>query len=231
MNPLISVFVMAYNEAGNLETAAGELIGVLSETRKSYELVIIDDGSRDETGSIADRIAKNTKGARVIHHRNNKGLGGVYRTGFSSALGEYVTFFPADGQFPATIIKDFLPFMNRVDLALGYTPKRKSSLMSKGLSFFERVFLTLLFGKLPKFQGIVMFKKSILKKIDLKSSGRGWTVLMELIIRAKGLGLKIESLPTEIKPRLSGVSKVNNLSNVWSNLVQALSLRLAFNRK
>ena len=231
MNPVISTFVMAYNEADNLHITARELLGTLGETGKPYELVIIDDGSRDGTGSIADEIAKNMKDVRVIHHKNNKGLGGVYRTGFSSALGEYITFFPADGQFPAAIIKDCLPLMDRVDLALGYIPKRKSSLMSKGLSFFERAFLTVLFGKLPRFQGILMFKKSILEKIDLKSSGRGWTVLMELIIRAKRLGLKMESLPTEIRPRLSGVSKVNNLSNVWSNLAQALNLRLAFNRK
>ena len=231
MNPLISVFVMAYNEAGNLETTVGELIGVLSEMGAQYELVIIDDGSRDGTGSIADRIAENTKGARVIHHKKNKGLGGVYRTGFASALGSYLTFFPADGQFSAGIIKDFLPVMDEADMILGYIPNRKSSLASKSLSFFERIFLSFLFGPLPRFQGIIMFKRSLLTKINLRSSGRGWTVLMEFIIRARIAGCIMKSVPTTIRPRLSGASKVNNLSNIWSNLVQAVALRLAFNRK
>lgn len=223
--PDISVIIMAFNEADSLEAVVREMDSFLRELERPYEIIMVNDGSSDNTGIIADQLAKKFHRMRVIHHEVNRGLGGVYRTGFTQALGDYITFFPADGQFPATILKQFIPLMDKVDMVLGYLPNRNSSLLAKSLSAAEKIFYRLLFGPLPKFQGVLMFRRKLLSELELKSTGRGWTVLMELIIRSSRGGYRLISVPTEMRPRMSGKSKVNNLSTIWVNLKQAIVLR------
>jgi len=227
MTANISAIIMAFDEAASLEEFVREVEVVLSEVGCPYEIVIVDDGSSDDTGAIANRLAGELEWARVIHHETNRGLGGVYRTGFAQAQGDWLTFFPADGQLPASIIKQFVPLTDNADMVLGYLPNRKSSLLAKSLSTVEKALYRLLFGPLPKFQGVVMFRRTLLDEIELVSTGRGWAVLMELIIRASRGRYRIISAPTEMRPRMSGKSKVNNLSTIWSNLRQVIALRSA----
>lgn len=219
-----SVIIMAFNEAGNLEVVAREIDFTLSELGQHYEIIIVDDGSSDGTDIIADRLAKELTQVRVIHHGANQGLGGVYRTGFGQAQGNLITFFPADGQFPATIIKQFIPLMDDADMVLGYLLNRNSSLLARSLSKAEKILYRLLLGPLPKFQGVLMFKRRLLDSMELRSTGRGWAVLMELIICASRGGYRLVSVPTDMRPRMSGESKVINLSTVWANLKQVLAL-------
>lgn len=225
MKPALSVFIMAYNEAGSIENTVREIHGELTGLGELFELVIIDDGSSDGTSEKADFLVKSFPGARVVHHGQNLGLGGVYRTGFSEAKGEFATFFPADGQFPAEIIGKFRPLMKEYDMLLGYLPDRKGPVIVKGLSAIERALYALLFGRLPRFQGIMMFRVVLLEKLKLCSSGRGWAVVMELIIRAARGGYRIRSEATRFRQRAIGKSKVNNIKNIWSNFIQVVALR------
>jgi len=222
---LISVFLMAFNEADNLPTVAAEIHNHLLALKQPFDLCILDDGSSDGTGAIADQLAAELSGVRVIHHAENLGLGGVYRTGFRSGRGEFVTFFPADGQFPASIIGQCLPLIENRDLILGYLPRRPRSLLSGFLSFSERVLYTALFGPMPRFQGIFMIRREVLERLPLKSKGRGWTIVMEMILRLARGNYRIKSTPTAIRPRISGQSKVNNLRTIRSHLQQIAMLR------
>ena len=70
-----------------------------------------------------------------------------------------------------------------------------------------------------------MFRRQMLSEIPLVSDGRGWAVIMELILRASRGSYRLVSVPTEVRPRLSGQSKVNNLRNIVSNLTQLWELR------
>ena len=161
----------------------------------------------------------------VLHHETNQGLGGVYRTGFAADACHYVTFFPADGEFPAAIIGQFLPLMDNADMVLGYLNEPDISPLARILAWGERVLYRLLFGSLPKFQGILMFRRSLLDTIQLTSTGRAWTVLMEFILRTHRAGYRILSVPTELRPRLSGESKVNNVRTVVDSFRQLFVLR------
>jgi glycosyltransferase involved in cell wall biosynthesis len=225
--PSLSVVVMAYDEAANLEAVVRELHGAVGALPgpRADELLIVDDGSRDGTGAVADRLASALPGVRVIHHQVNRGLGGVYRTGFSEAAGELVTFFPADGQFPATIIQAFYPLMHDHDLVLGYLPQRASSPLAKGLSAAEKVLYRLLFGPMPRYQGVFMVRRQVLLGLTLRTTGRGWGVVMEMVLRIFRGPYRVTSVPTTLRPRMSGQSKVNNLRTVWINLKQAVVLR------
>jgi dolichol-phosphate mannosyltransferase len=223
--PHLSVVVMAYNEAASLKMVADEITAAVQGLGIPYELLIIDDGSSDTTGKIADDFAQQSPLVRVIHHVPNGGLGAVYRTGFAEARGVYLTFFPADGQFPASAIEQFLAVMPHHDMVLGYIPRRPGVVLSRILSLLERLLYRVLFGSLPPFQGLLMFRRELLEEIKLDSRGRGWTVLMELIIRTSRSGHRVTSIPTTVRPRFAGHSKVNNVRTMWANLIQVLELR------
>jgi glycosyltransferase involved in cell wall biosynthesis len=224
--PRLTVVLMAFNEAESLPAVAHEIHDALERLATSYQLLIVDDGSSDGSGAIADGLATELAHTRVVHHQGNQGLGAVYRTGFAEARGDLMTFFPADGQFAATIIAEYLRALDGHDLILGTLPERKDALLGRALSFAERLLLRALFGHFPRFQGIVMFRRSLLDGMNLASRGRGWTVLMELILRAERKSARIKNVPITVRPRRSGASKVNNLRSIASNLQQVLALRL-----
>jgi dolichol-phosphate mannosyltransferase len=222
--PELSVVVLAFNEVENLRPAADELRQELLQLGCVWELLIVDDGSNDGTGPLADCLAAEHAGLRVVHHAENLGLGGAYRTGFREARGEWLTFFPADAQFPASIIGQFWAQRASADMVLGYLPKRDDSAVGKALSLVERALYRALFRSFPRFQGIMLFRSRLLEEIPLTSHGRGWAVVMELILRASRGRYRLLSLPTELRPRRSGQSKVNNVRSIVANLKQLWQL-------
>lgn len=224
--PYVSVVIMAWNEAATLAAVAREIHQELVRLAASFEILVVDDGSTDGTGQLADELVHALPGLRVHHHGANLGLGAVYRTAFALARGELLTFFPADGQFAASIIGAYLPAMGDADMILGVLPDRGGPVSARLLSLAERLLLRGLFGDFPRFQGILMFRRALLRGTTLYSQGRGWTVLMELILRQARAGARIKNFPITIRPRASGRSKVNNLRSILSNLRQVLALRL-----
>ena len=217
----LTVVVMAYNEAATLEATVKEI----AATGCVDDLLIVDDGSSDGSGAIADRLAGARPTLRVLHHAENAGLGAVYRSGFDNAQGELLTFFPADGQFPASIIPDFLARMRDCDLMLGLIDQPGRSAFGRVLSATERLVHRLVVGPMPPFQGIFMVRTAKLRSLPLVSTGRGWTIVMELIVRAKRAGWRIENRVTPFRPRQHGRSKVQHLRTVLSHLRQLLVIR------
>lgn len=220
----VSIVVMAYNEAATLADVLAEINSTMHHSAYTYEMIVVDDGSSDATGQIADEVALQLPCVVVLHHPTNLGIGEVYRSGFQTAKGDYLTFLPADGQFPASIVTEFLPLMSRADLVLGFLPDIRRSAVAIALSWMERSLYTAMFGRLPRFQGIMMFRRAMLDEFGVKLGGRGWGILMEIIVRAKRSDSRILSVPTALRPRSSGKSKVTNLRSIWANMVQAVGL-------
>ena len=220
----LTVVIMAYNEVASLEATTAEIATTIDRIGASAEILIVDDGSTDGTAALADKLRQGAPRIRVVHHPKNLGLGGVYRTGFREARGRYVTFFPADGQFPAPIIQLFFPLVANADMVLGYLPNQEHSLTGKLLSATERILYRQMFGAFPRFQGILMFRRSMLRELPLTSTGRGWSILMELILRAARGQYRLRSVPTEYRPRRFGKSKVTNLKTVSANFGELIAL-------
>lgn len=221
--PALTVCVLAFNEAANLAATVRELHAALTDLHRPFELILINDGSTDNTRPVMAALAAELPAVRLVHHAVNQGLGGVYRTGFAEARGEFVTFFPADGQFPPSILAQFLAHTATHDLVLGYLPARPCGRAAQFLSWAERLLLRVLLGPLPRFQGVLLFRRALLDRLPLRSQGRGWMIVMEFIIKAARSGCRVISLPTSVRPRLSGESKVKNLRTIASNLRQLLA--------
>lgn len=223
----ICVAIMAYNEALSLERVVGEIREELLRLAVDHEIVIINDGSTDGSDKTADRLAQDMPAVRVIHHPVNLGLGAVYRNAFLCGTKELSTAFPADGQFEPAIIGQFMKRFDEADMVLGYIPefKKNRSLPARVFSWSERLLYKALFGSFPEFQGIMMFRRELVNTVPLTSSGRGWMIQMELILRFLKKGYRVVSEPTGIRARMSGASKVMNLRSILSNLRQVFELR------
>jgi dolichol-phosphate mannosyltransferase len=225
MSLALTVAILAYNEESNLRWVIDEMVGELASIAEPWEIMIIDDGSTDGTGRLADDLAREDARVRVVHHGVNRGLGGAYRTGFDEAKGTFLIFYPADGQFAPDIIPRFYRQMGELDMLLGYLPNFKRPPFARVASIAEKVLYRLLIGKMPRFQGVLMFRTALLKDIPLELSGRGWGILLEFIFRVFNGPYRVRSTPTDMRARRSGESKVMNANTIRANLEQLFALR------
>jgi glycosyltransferase involved in cell wall biosynthesis len=208
---------MAYNEAASLAATVREIRDVVPDA----DVLVIDDGSTDATPAICATLA-----VRVIRFDENRGLGEVYRAGFREATGDLLIFLPADGQFPAIVVAQFRDAIATNDLICGYVEDTRGW-APRLLSAIERLMYRVLFGRMPRFQGVMMVRVPRVRGLHLTSTGRGWTVLMEMMVRGQRAGWLIESRRTSFRPRTHGHSKVRNGRTILSHLRQLVELRRA----
>lgn len=223
---LLTIAIPTYNERETLSRVVSELVLAARRLGGGFEVLIVDDGSTDGSAAVADQAAAATPEARVVHHAANQGLGGVYRTVFREARGEYLTSFPADGQFPPTILAAFGPLVASHDLVLGYLPPGQQNFIEWALSQGERWLYRMLLGPIPKFQGVFLVRRALIDAMHLQSTGRGWAIVMELIIKvSRHPGSRLVGVPITMIPRESGHSKVRNVRTIVANFRQIARLR------
>ena len=113
----ISVIVPAYNEAARLGPTLEQAVGYLSRRGLSYELLVVDDGSRDGTVKVAEAFAG--KGVRVIRHERNRGKGAAIKTGLLASQGSRVLLSDADASTPISELEKLERWLPEVPVVLG----------------------------------------------------------------------------------------------------------------
>jgi uncharacterized protein (DUF362 family)/ferredoxin len=214
----ISVFFPALNEEGNIEKLTHELLDILRPSFEKGEVIIVDDGSRDRTGEIADRLAAENNGwVRVIHHATSKGYGNALKAGFDAAQYDLVFFTDGDRQFDVNDLYRALPLIDRYDLVVGYRLDRQDPrhrlFLSGGYNFLVR----LLFGlKLEDVDcSFKLFTRAAVDKIGIESSG--YFIDTEIMVKASRRGLRIKEIGVRHLPRTAGVSKVK-MKHIYTTL-------------
>jgi glycosyltransferase involved in cell wall biosynthesis len=232
MSPELTVVVMSFNEEANLPAVIDDIRKKLAVLTVHHEILIVDDGSTDGTPYIASRLQEADTRIRCVTHTPNRGLGEVYRTGFEQAKGTLVTFLPADGQFPASNLIRMYAAMGGNDAVFGNIPQRPDGRFASLLSTAERSLYRLAVGNTPRFQGLFMVRRSALADLRFVSGGgRGWGIVMELVLLLHRGGYRLCEVTAEVRPRLSGKSKVNNVRTIWANLRQLLVIGRATRRR
>jgi glycosyltransferase involved in cell wall biosynthesis len=203
----VSVIVPAYNEAATIADVVRGIHQVLVRWPGSHEIIVVDDGSRDRTGEIAQDIAKELPIVRVVQLPENRGYGAAQQTGLSHAHGELVTLLPADGQIPPSALDAYLRAASTADVIIGAYRVRADSLARKLSSRMYRTVVWLLFGfSVRNINAPKLYRRSHLEELRLSSTG-GFADA-EIVIQLHARGRTFTEVEIECLPRTAGQSSV-----------------------
>lgn len=220
----VTVVILACDEEKNITPAVTSVLRVVKSTVSDYELIIIDDGSTDATGMIADELAKSNRKIRVIHHAKNLGFGCSFREGVQKATKTYVVGFPGDNDTSGQSLMNLINTIGEADLIISY-PKERSprSLLRKLISKSYVLAMNALFGlHLRYFNGSFICRSALLKRVPLRS--KGFTVYAEAKVRLIASGASFKEVPFEHIGRKYGKSKALTLISIWRTLENILVL-------
>lgn len=202
----ISVFLPAYNEEENIERAVRSSVDVLQDIGNDWEVIVVNDASRDKTGEIAERLSQEIPEVKVIHHEKNTRLGGALRSGFDNSSKDLVFYTDADNPIDMNDLRWAVPLMSEVDFITGYRLNRDEPLKRKIYSRAYNWLIRLIFGLKVRDVNFSfkLVKQEVLQKARLHSQGS--FIDAELLIEARKHGFCIKEVGVRYYPRTKGVS-------------------------
>ena len=230
----ISVVVPAFNEGGVIYNNIKEIEKVLdlflNKKRKSYELIIVNDGSTDNTYDEALRAAKENKKIKVVDYKNNGGKGFALKYGFKFCSGKYVTFIDADLDLHPKLIPIFIEHIERngADIVIGSKVHPDSlikypiyrRILSTGYHLFTRLLFRLDLGDTQT--GLKIFKYEALQYVLPKILCKKYAFDLELLVNAYHNGFKIIEAPIELNwQRLENRLK---LKDIWKLMLDTFGI-------
>jgi len=203
--PFLTVFIPAYNEERNLPHSVSLIMAKLDECGIACEILIVDDGSGDGTGRIADRLADSMPRVRVIHHARNAGIGAAFVTAVAQTRGEWFILIPSDLALAPEDIQRYLDAASNADIVIGLRSDRSDYTLARKLVSWTNIkLIQILFGmKEQQFQYISMYRSAFLHMIDIEYA-RSAFFHAETIIKGKALGQRIVEVEIKYAPRVSG---------------------------
>ncbi len=200
----LTIFFPCFNEEANVERAARAALKAAQNLTDDYEVIIVNDGSRDKTGEIADRLAREDAHIRVIHHPQNKGYGAALQSGYRGAAKDTIFYTDGDLQFDLMEISRLWPLIAEYDVVTGYRLKRNDPFIRKLNSFCWTTLTKALF-RLPVRDvncAFKLFRREVIANIELASAGA--LIDAEVFARAKKAGYRITEVGVHHYPRQFG---------------------------
>jgi glycosyltransferase involved in cell wall biosynthesis len=232
--PSISLVLPAYNEAENIEAMIAEAVPALqanvddAEGVHGWEIIVVDDGSADDTAGITRRLMDNIPQLRLVQHPVNQGFGAAVFSGFTSADRDWIFYTDADRQFVMSELDRFVPLMDEADLIAGYRAPRRDPFMrvlyGKGWSML----CTLLFGYTVRDVDCAfkLFRREIIEELAPQIESRGATFSIEWLVRAKRAGYRFVELPVSHRPRVAGSQTGANINVIVRAFRELMQVRL-----
>lgn len=228
----LSVFFPTYNEESAIEKTVLRAKKVLKKIATRWEILIVNDGSKDNTLLIAQKLASKDKRIKVVNHEQNRGYGAAFKSGFYTSRYEWITFTDADGQFDFSEISHFIEKQKETDadLIIGYYKKRQVSKIKILTSRLWEVVVFILFGLHVRDIdcGFKLVHKKVIDKIPKLESERGAFISSEFLIKAKRSGFKIVEVPVTHYARKTGsgtgrdlkviINSFKDLFKLWAKL-------------
>jgi len=200
----LTVALPAYNEAASIETMVHEVYRKVGPLVGDLEVIVVNDGSRDETGEILARLAAEDSRLRVIEHTVNLGYGAAVRDGIWAASKAYVFFTDSDLQFDLAELERFATRVDQADMVIGYRRTRSDPwhrrLFGHGWSWLVNV----LFGYVARDVDCAykLFSRRVIERVHVESTGAMFSA--EFLVRAKRAGFVIVEEPVSHYPRQAG---------------------------
>ncbi|MCG2769091.1 MAG: glycosyltransferase family 2 protein [Chloroflexota bacterium] len=227
----LSVVLPAYNEAENIEEMTKAVMKTITSLTEEYEIIVVDDGSRDGTGDVVQGLNAEHPRIRLVQHDVNRGYGAALYSGFKAATKDLIFFTDADRQFELADLHKFWPEADSVDMVIGYRPERADPFHRRLFGWGWTWFTNLLFGYTARDVDCAfkLFKREIIDSIEIKSMGA--TFSAEFLVRAKAKGYTIRELPVRHLPRVAGSQTGSRLDVILRAFWEILIFRIEMWRK
>ena len=202
----LSYFFPAHNEEANLRGLVEEALAALPTLADTFEIIIVDDGSRDATPGIADELAAADGRVRVVHHPRNRGYGAALRSGFGASRHELIAFTDGDRQFHVADLGRLTSRFQEggVDAVVGFRIKRADPLIrtlyARAYRLANRIFFALKVTDVDC--ACKVFRRDILKGVGVESEGAFFSA--ELLIKLRAGGRTVVEVGVPHYPRVAG---------------------------
>jgi len=216
--PRVSLFFPVYRDEATVERVARKALRVLDELSSEHEVIVVDDGSPDRAGEIADRIAVAHPGVRVIHHERNLGYGQALRTGFAAARFEWICFTDGDDEYEVDDLRKLLRLRDYYDLVITFRYAKRYGGWRIFVSFVYNKLLRLVFETRYRdvSSGLKLVRKSVVEELELVSTSP--FIGAEITIKTMLKGFRVGEVGIQTFPRRFGRGSSTSPRNVIATL-------------
>jgi len=204
----LTAFFPAYNDQHSIESIVRTVAQEMRKVTDDFEVLVVDDGSKDQTGILLDRLATELPFLRVIHHESNLGYGAALITGFANAKKDLIFYTDGDGQYDVREIHNLLAQLKpNVDLVNGYKVKRADA--------WYRVWIGATYRRAMRWAfrlsirdvdcDFRLFRRYIFETITLES--RSGVICVEMAKKFERAGFRMVEVPVSHYPRMHGRSE------------------------
>jgi glycosyltransferase involved in cell wall biosynthesis len=224
----VSVIIPAYNEEAIIQNAVKTAHDILSISGADYEIIVVNDGSKDRTKELLDNSFNQIEGIRIIHKPINEGFGSAIRTGIKLATKEYILCVPADSPMTHDLYRDFSQYAERADILVSYRRAKLGYSFQKHMnSYIYHRLVSVLFGmNLRDYNWIHMYHRRIFDEGRIEIEYNGIFMLAEILIKAKRKGYRFYEFEVEQKERLTGIATASKFSAIMRTLGEIINFRL-----
>ena len=221
----ISVFFPCYNEAANVANTMHKAIAVLEKVTSDYEIIVVDDGSTDGTGQIADQLAAANPHIKAVHHPKNRGYGGAVQSGIRASTKNFIFYTDGDGQFDMGEMPALLPLMEQYDIVACWRINRQDSWIRKLNAWCWTRLVNFVFDMQIRDVDCAfkLCKRQIFDTMKLRSTGA--LISAEILARAVRKGYKVTQKGVHHYPRTAGVQTGAKLSVIIRAFKELFKLR------
>lgn len=220
----LSIFFPCYNEALNVGTMIDQSVQVGNEYGIDYEVVVVDDGSSDNSSEIVQQYSKKNPRVRLVQHSKNMGYGAALRTGLKSVTKDLVFLTDGDNQFRLFEIDKLFSKIDSCDVVVGYRVNRQDKAHRRLNGFLWTQLTKLLFG-LPVRDvdcAFKLFRKRALEGLELRSDHL--LIHAEILARIQKKGFKIQEIGVTHYPRDAGKATATGIGRIFKTFGELFKL-------
>ena len=220
----LSLFFPCYNESENVGPMIEQAVKVGEEYGVDYEVVVVDDGSSDNSASLVKAWSAKNSRVRLVQHETNQGYGAALRTGFKNVQKDLVFLTDGDNQFHLSDIDKLFSKIDSCDVVTGFRIVRKDKAHRRLNGFLWTQLNKVLFG-LPVRDvdcAFKLFRKKCLDGLVLESNHL--LIHAEILARLKKKGCKIEEIGVTHYPRTAGQATATKLSSIFKTFYELFRL-------
>lgn len=223
--PSLSVIFPAFNEEANIKRTVESARAILPQIAEQWEIIVVDDGSKDATRNICDDLIELYPEVRAIHHSQNRGYGAALKSGILGAQFGLIFFTDSDGQFDLLELESLIRWSKDYDMVIGYRGKRQDPphrlLNAFGWNMLVRMVLGVKVRDIDC--AFKLFRREVFDRIQIRSVGA--MVNTEILAQATSLGMSMREIRVSHYPRKFGTPSGANLRVIAKAFRELVRLR------